>query len=170
MIDTANITEKWKYLTNNSKNLSLNDFFDLDFPGGNFYIDKEANFLVNKSTGKKVDKEDLNNTILAHPIYFMIITLRGSGASIQDIFNLLNYDTKNGPMLGQCNMSFNYQLKVDYKYNVRGKINSLIEKKSKKLGKIKILDFSLSLYDDLSLKIGDVNYIWILPLGKKNEI
>ena len=97
MIDTANISEKWKYLTNNSKSLSLNDFFDLDFPGGNFYIDKESNFLVNKSTGKKVDKEDLNNTILAHPIYFMIITLRGSGASIQDIFNLLNFSIHNLP-------------------------------------------------------------------------
>ena len=67
-------------------------------------------------------------------------------------------------------MSLNYQLKVDYKYSVRGKINSLIEKNSQKLGKIKILDFSLSLYDDLSLKIGNVNYVWILPLGKKNEI
>ena len=71
----------------------------------------------------------------------MIITLRGSGASIQDIFDLLNYDTKNGPMLGQCNISINCQLKVDYKYFVKGKINSLIEKNSQKLGKIKILDF-----------------------------
>ena len=170
MIDTTNIIERWRYLTNNSKTLSLKDFFDLDFPGGNFYIDKKANLLVKKSTGEKFDKVNFNNIVLAHPIYFMIITLRVSGASIQDIFDLLNYDTENGPMLGQCNMSLNYQLKVDYKYSVRGKINSLIEKNSQKLGKIKILDFSLSLYDDLSLKIGDVNYVWILPLGKKNEI
>ena len=170
MTDTTNINDRWKYLTSNSKNLSLEDFVDLDFPGGNFYIDKKANFLVNTSTGKKLDKNNLKNIILAHPIYFMIITLRGSGASIQYIFDLLNYDTKNGPMLGQCNISINCQLKVDYKYIVRGKINSLIEKNSQKLGKIKILDFSLSLYDHLSLKIGDVNYVWILPLGKKNEI
>ena len=60
----------------------------------------------------------------------------------------------------------------DFKATIpmKGKINSLIEKRSQKLGKIKILDFSLSIYEDLSLKIGDVNYIWILPLSKKNEI
>ena len=104
MIDTTNIIERWRYLTNNSKTLSLKDFFDLDFPGGNFYIDKKANLLVKKSTGEKFDKVNFNNIVLAHPIYFMIITLRGSGASIQDIFDLLNYDTENGPMLGQCNM------------------------------------------------------------------
>jgi hypothetical protein len=46
----------------------------------------------------------------------------------------------------------------------------LVEKDSKKLGKIKILDFSLSVYDGPTLNIGDVNYVWILPLGKKNEI
>ena len=57
----------------------------------------------------------------------------------------LNYDTKNGPMLGQCNMTFNTQLKVDCKYFVKGQINSLIKKNSKKLGEIKILDFSLTL-------------------------
>ena len=170
MIKAKHINKKWKYFKDNSKNLSTEDFFNLDFPGGNFYIDKELNFLVNTTTGKKLGKEDLNKVISAHPIYFMIITLRGSGASIQDIFDLLNYDKKNGPMLGQCNMSFNSQLKVDYQYNVKGKINSLVEKDSKKLGKIKILDFSLSVYDSPTLNIGDVNYVWILPLGKKNEI
>ncbi len=100
----------------------------------------------------------------------MIITLRGSGASIQDIFDLLSYNAKNGPMLGQCNMTFNAQLKVDCKYFVKGQINSLLEKNSKRLGEIKILDFSLTLFDIDSKNIGNINYVWILPLGKDNEI
>ena len=164
------IYEKWQYLTKNSKDLSLDSFYGLEFPGGEFFIDKKSNLLVNNSTGNKLSGENINRIIQAHPIYFMIITLRGSGASIQDIFDLLNYDTKNGPMLGQCNMTFNTQLKVDCKYFVKGQINSLIKKNSKKLGEIKILDFSLTLLDVDSKNVGNVNYVWILPLGKNNEI
>ena len=119
---------KWQYLTKNSKDLSLDSFYGLEFPGGEFFIDKKSNLLVNNSTGNKLSSENINGIIHAHPIYFMIIALRGSGASIQDIFDLLNYDKKNGPMLGQCNMTFNAKLKVDCKYSVKGKINSLIKK------------------------------------------
>ena len=170
MNETQYINDKWKYLSENSKDLPLEAFFGLEFPGGNFFIDRETNILVNKSTGVKLDNDNLNNLLYAHPIYFMIITLRGSGVSIQDIFNLLNYDTKNGPMLGQCNMEFKSQLKIDQEYFVKGRINSLISKESSKLGRIKILDFSLSLYKHISQEVGHVKYVWILPLDKKDEL
>ena len=91
MNETQYINDKWKYLSENSKDLPLEAFFDLEFPGGNFFIDRETNILVNESTGVKLDNDNLNNILYAHPIYFMIITLMASVVSFQDIFNILNY-------------------------------------------------------------------------------
>ena len=39
-----------------------------------------------------------------------------------------------------------------------------------RLGRIKILDFSLSLYKHISQEVGHVKYVWILPLDKKDEL
>ena len=111
-----------------------------------------------------INEKDLNKFINAHPIFLFTSTLRGSGASIQDIFDLLDYDVNNGPMLGQCNMSFDSPIRIGQKYKVDGKIISLNEKDSKKLGKIKILDFILSLFDESQSQIASVNYVWILPV------
>jgi len=110
-----------------------------------------------------VNDKNLNNFINAHPIFLFTSTLRGSGASIQDIFNLLDYDVNNGPMLGQCNMSFTSPLQIDREYKIDGKIISLKEKISKKLGRIKILDFTLSMFDNPNSQVASINYIWILP-------
>ena len=154
----------WKELQLNPKGLTNDTFSDLQFPGGTFFIDKSTNFLINKSTGVLVNERDLNKFINAHPIFLFTSTLRGSGASIQDIFDLLDYDVNNGPMLGQCNMSFDSPIRIGQKYKIDGKIISLNEKDSKKLGKIKILDFILSLFDESQSQIASVNYVWILPV------
>ena len=87
----------WKELQLNPKGLTNNTFSDLQFPGGTFFIDKNTNFLINKSTGMLINEKDLNKFINAHPIFLFTSTLRGSGASIQDIFDLLDYDVNNGP-------------------------------------------------------------------------
>ena len=154
----------WKELQLNPKGLTNDTFSDLQFPGGTFFIDKSTNFLINKSTGVLVNERDLNKFINAHPIFLFTSTLRGSGASIQDIFDLLDYDVNNGPMLGQCNMSFDSPIRIGQKYKIDGKIISLNEKDSKKLGKIKILDFILSLFNESQSQIASVNYVWILPV------
>jgi hypothetical protein len=156
--------EKWEVLISNPKGLANDMFSNLSFPGGTFFIDSHTNFLINKSTNMASKQKDLNQLIAAHPIFLFTSTLRGSGASIQDIFDLLDYDVKNGPMLGQCNMVFNSPLKLDYEYKIDGEIISLKEKVSKKLGKIKILDFTLSLFDISKQKVASVSYVWILPL------
>ena len=60
-------------------------------------------------------------------------------------------------------MSFKSPLKVDREYKIDGKIISLKEKISKKLGRIKILDFTLSMFDSSYSQIASINYVWILP-------
>ena len=154
----------WKKLMSNPKGLPNQVFSNLSFPGGTFFIDSHINNLINTSTGMLVDNGSLTNFVYAHPIFLFNSTLRGSGASIQDIFDLLDYDVNNGPMLGQCNMSFRSRLLLDKEYKVDGKIVSLIEKESKKLGRIKVLDFTLVLIDEFESKVASVDYIWILPL------
>ena len=66
-------------------------------------------------------------------------------------------------MLGQCNLSFKSPLQLEKEYKIDGKINSLKQKISKKLGRIKILDFTLSMFDNPNSPLASVNYIWILP-------
>ena len=61
-------------------------------------------------------------------------------------------------------MSFNSPIQLDQEYKINGKIISLKEKNSKKLGKIKILDFILTLFDNSQSEIASVNYVWILPV------
>ena len=153
----------WDELILNPKGLKNEVFSGLSFPGGVFFIDSDTNLSIYKSTGVLVNNKNLSNFINAHPIFLFTSTLRGSGASIQDIFNLLDYDVNNGPMLGQCNMSFKSPLKVDQEYKIDGKIISLKEKISKKLGRIKILDFTLSMFDSSYSQIASINYVWILP-------
>ena len=159
-----NDRKSWAELQENPKGLSNDIFFELEFPGGTFFIDRNTNFLINKSTGVLISEKDFNNFISAHPIFLFTSTLRGSGASIKDIFELLDYDVNNGPMLGQCNMSFNSPIQLEQEYKIDGKIISLKEKNSKKLGKIKILDFILTLFDNSQSEIASVNYVWILPV------
>jgi hypothetical protein len=153
----------WEQLISNPKGLPNDVFSGLNFPGGIFFIDSDTNISIYKSTGVLVNDKNLNNFINAHPIFLFTSTLRGSGASIQDIFNLLDYDVNNGPMLGQCNMSFTSPLQIDREYKIDGKIISLKEKISKKLGRIKILDFTLSMFDNPNSQVASINYIWILP-------
>ena len=153
----------WEELISKPKGLPNDIFSGLSFPGGTFFIDTNTNLLIYKSTGMIVNKKNLNNFIHAHPIFLFTSTLRGSGASIQDIFDLLDYDVNNGPMLGQCNMSFTSPLQIDREYKIDGKIISLKEKISKKLGRIKILDFTLSMFDNPNSQVASVDYVWILP-------
>ena len=58
--------------------------------------------------------------------------------------------------------SFEFQ-PSDNLFIVTQKKDRVKEKISKKLGRIKILDFTLSMFDNLNSQVASINYIWILP-------
>ena len=65
-------------------------------------------------------------------------------------------------MLGQCNINFYKSLKVETKYNVKGKIISIDYKKSKKIGDIDIVKFIVEIFLKEE-KITNIEYTLILP-------
>ena len=93
------------------------DLINHKFPGGTFTIDEEINNLIKLSTGLDINKKTLNEDI-AHPIFSMV-ALNSIGYTLEELFNLLNYDVRKGPMLGECefNLLDNFNLHRNYKVN-----------------------------------------------------
>ncbi len=137
------------------------DLINHKFPGGSFIIDKEINDLIKSSTGIELNKNTLNED-LAHPIFSMV-ALNSIGYTLEELFNLLNYDVQKGPMLGECEFHLLDNYKLDRSYIVNGFIESFESKVSKKIGNFDIMNFKLEITFE-SRVISKINYKWILPV------
>ena len=137
------------------------DLINHKFPGGTFTIDEEINNLIKLSTGLDINKKTLNDDI-AHPIFSMV-ALNSIGYTLEELFNLLNYDVRKGPMLGECefNLLDNFNLHRNYKVN--GFIESFESKVSKKIGNFDLMSFKLEITFEDRI-VSKINYKWILPL------
>ena len=137
------------------------DLINHKFPGGTFTIDEEINNLIKLSTGLDINKKTLNEDI-AHPIFSMV-ALNSIGYTLEELFNLLNYDVRKGPMLGECefNLLDNFNLHRNYKVN--GYIESFESKVSKKIGNFDIMNFKLEITFK-NMIVSKNNYKWILPI------
>ena len=137
------------------------DLINHKFPGGTFTIDEEINNLIKLSTGLDINKKTLNDDI-AHPIFSMV-ALNSIGYTLEELFNLLNYDVRKGPMLGECefNLLDNFNLHRNYKVN--GYIESFESKVSKKIGNFDIMSFKLEITFENRI-VSKINYKWILPV------
>ena len=134
------------------------DIIGHKFPGGSFIINEDINRSVNESTGK-LDLLDKNND--SHQIFSMI-ALSNIGYTLDDFFNYLKYDVNKGPMLGECNIRFFNPLELNKNYKVKGEIESLEFKRSKKIGDIDIMKFSIEILHNNKI-ITKILYTWILP-------
>ncbi len=134
------------------------DIIGHKFPGGSFIINEDINRSVNESTGK-LDLLNKNND--SHQIFSMI-ALSNIGYTLDDFFNYLKYDVNKGPMLGECNIRFFKPLELNKNYEVKGEIESLEFKRSKKIGDIDIMKFSIEILHNNKI-ITKILYTWILP-------
>ena len=94
------------------------DLINHKFPGGSFTVDKEINNLIKSSTGLEISKTT-SNEYLVHPIFSMV-ALNSIGYTLEELFNLLNYDVRKGPMLGECEFNLLDTFNLDRNYNVNG--------------------------------------------------
>ena len=134
------------------------DIIGHKFPGGSFLVTKDLNKLVNRSTGKITSLNENNDS---HQIFSMI-ALSNIGYTLEEFFNYLNYDVNKGPMLGECNIKFYDPLELNKNYEVKGAIESLDFKKSKKIGDIDIMKFSIDILHNNKI-VTKIFYTWILP-------
>ena len=137
------------------------DLINHKFPGGTFTIDEEINNLIKLSTGLDINKKTLNEDI-AHPIFSMV-ALNSIGYTLEELFNLLNYDVRKGPMLGECEFNLLDNFNLDRNYKVNGFIESFESKVSKKIGNFDIMNFKLEITFE-GMIVSKINYKWILPV------
>ena len=137
------------------------DLINHKFPGGTFTIDEEINNLIKLSTGLDINKKTLNEDI-AHPIFSMV-ALNSIGYTLEELFNLLNYDVRKGPMLGECDFNLIDNFNLDRNYKVNGFIESFESKVSKKIGNFDIMNFKLEITFE-GMIVSKINYKWILPV------
>ena len=91
------------------------DLINHKFPGGSFTIDKEINNLIKSSTGLEISKST-SNEYLVHPIFSMV-ALNSIGYTLEELFNLLNYDVRKGPMLGECEFNLLDTINLDRNFS-----------------------------------------------------
>tara|TARA_B100000459_G_C8520849_1_gene176080 strand:+ start:293 stop:718 length:426 start_codon:yes stop_codon:yes gene_type:complete len=137
------------------------DLINHKFPGGSFIIDKEINNLIKSSTGLDVSK-NISDKDQAHPIFSMV-ALNSIGYTLEELFNLLNYDVRKGPMLGECDFNLLDNFNLDRNYKVNGFIESFESKVSKKIGNFDIMNFKLEITFEGRI-VSKINYKWILPV------
>ena len=137
------------------------DLINHKFPGGSFIIDKEINNLIKSSTGLDVSK-NISDKDQAHPIFSMV-ALNSIGYTLEELFNLLNYDVRKGPMLGECDFNLLDNFNLDRNYKVNGFIESFESKVSKKIGNFDIMSFKLEITFENRI-VSKINYKWILPV------
>ncbi len=137
------------------------DLINHKFPGGSFTIDKEINNLIESSTGLEANK-NISDKDLAHPIFSMV-ALNSIGYTLEELFNLLNYDVRKGPMLGECDFNLLDNFNLDRNYKVNGFIESFESKVSKKIGNFDIMNFKLEITFEGRI-VSKINYKWILPV------
>ena len=92
-----------------------------------------------------------------------MVALNSIGYTLEELFNLLNYDVRKGPMLGECDFNLLDNFNLDRNYKVNGFIESFESKVSRKIGNFDIMNFKLEITLEDRI-VSKINYKWILPV------
>ena len=131
--------------------------------GDDYTITAENNRVVCESSGAKPADDGT-----AHPIFALIATQVAMKLSVGELLALCDFDVADGPMMAGCEIAYQAPLRVGETYRVRGRIESLVRKPSKRLGIMDLLTHSLDLHDrDGALVLSTINN-WVLPRGGKS--
>jgi hypothetical protein len=79
----------------------------------------------------------------AHPLCAWMIAMGGCGVGIGELFAAAGVSMQDGPMLGACELELLRPIGVDTTYAVSGRIESLVEKSGRKLGRFDVLRIRL---------------------------
>jgi hypothetical protein len=99
----------------------------------------------------------------AHPIYYYIATQIGMGASVAELCAACDFDIADGPMIVSSTAEFSAPLLVDQPYTVKGQIESLVRKNSRKLGVMDLVEYTLALLDSAHRTAVKTTTRWALP-------
>ena len=69
-----------------------------------------------------------------HPVAAFVLANRGIGISLADLFALFGSDINDGPLLAESSIELHRPLAADTDYEVRGEIESVERRRSRRIG------------------------------------
>jgi hypothetical protein len=101
-------------------------------PGGTYRIAAHENWLAHYALYSTPDARP-------HPMVAFIAAQRGMGLSVDELFRMLEFDIDDGPLLAECVLEFNHQLREGVDYQISGRIASVEHKSGRKLGEFDLV-------------------------------
>jgi hypothetical protein len=99
----------------------------------------------------------------AHPSYYYAATQIGMGLTVRELCERCAFDVEKAPMMATSEARYLKPLMTETPYHVRGHIESLVRKRSRKLGVMDLLDYRLSLVDGDGETVLETLNVWVLP-------
>ncbi len=98
------------------------------FPGGDYHLPAHEAWLWADAVGGDPRAE------VAHPALAYMIGLHGGGASVQDIFDLLEADADSGVLFGEIELDLAAPIVAGRDYRVEGEVLSVERKEGRRAG------------------------------------
>jgi hypothetical protein len=115
-------------------------------PGGAYRIAAHENWLAHYAFYSTPEARP-------HPMVAFIAAQRGMGLSVDELFQLFEFDIADGPLLAECVLDFHHQLREGVDYEVSGLIASVEHKHGRKLGEFDLVTCVFKVIDPA---MGDV--------------
>jgi len=83
-----------------------------------------------------------------HPVAAFVLANRGIGISLADLFRLFDSDIDDGPLLAESSIELHRPLAEDAEYEVRGLVESVEHRRSRRIGPFDRITCRFDLFQD----------------------
>ncbi|MFC8663057.1 hypothetical protein [Streptomyces sp. NPDC057199] len=111
------------------------------FPGGEYSLAGYENWLAHDALYSVPRAEP-------HPVVAFIGAQQGMGMTVAELFEWLDSDIDDGPLLAQCQMEFPQALEIGQRYWVSGVVRSIERKHGRSLGVFDLVTCVFHLSDE----------------------
>ncbi|WP_196073164.1 hypothetical protein [Nakamurella alba] len=123
-------------------------------PGGTYRMEPYESRLAREALHAVADDEP-------HPVMAFIGVQRGMGCSVRELFELLEFDIDDGPLLARTTISVPAALHTDTPYAVAGAVTDVRRKSGRALGDFDLVTCEFTM-DDATGRAATVTNVYAL--------
>ncbi len=128
------------------------------FPGGTYTLPSYVSWLWTDAARLPPDPQ------IAHPGLIYLVAIRGSGVSIQDIFDLMDATADSGVVFGEYQVQVNGTLRPNATYDCDAEVISVERKSGRRAGVFDKLSFRVSIREQGATEpVAVTTNDWIFP-------
>ncbi|MEU6573422.1 hypothetical protein [Streptomyces sp. NPDC046805] len=124
-------------------------------PGGTFKLADYENWLAHDALYSVPDAAP-------HPVMAFIAAQRGMGCSVDELFELLEADIADGPLLASTTIDIERELQTNRTYAVTGEVTGLVRKSGAALGEFDLATCTFAMSDDQDQPVGTVTNVYAI--------